>query len=37
MGKNHEYEYQEHNDNLLGAISQALSIVQGIEITSPVD
>ena len=35
MGKNDEYEYQEHDDNLLGAINQALK--QGIKVVSPVD
>lgn len=32
MGKNDEYEYQEHEDNLLGAVNQALK--QGIKVPS---
>ena len=31
MGKHGKYEHEEHEDNLLGAISQALNISQGIK------
>lgn len=37
MGKNIEYEYEQHNDNLLGAANQALSIKQDIKIVPSVN
>jgi len=36
IGKDEEYEYQEHSDNLFGAINQAL-IRQSIKVVSPVN
>lgn len=37
MGKDNEYEYQEHGDNLLGAINQALNIRQAVKIVPSVN
>jgi len=37
MGKDNEYEFQEHKDNLLGAINHALNIRQDVKIVPSVN